>query len=65
MVPEAMSGLYSGNARVTSRPGDPGPALGDISSALFAVIRILAALRHRDVTGKGQRVDVAMLDMMR
>jgi len=42
----------------------PAGALGDISSALFAVIGILAALRHRDVTGRGQQVDVAMLDSM-
>jgi len=37
-------------------------AIGDISSALFAVIGILAALRHRDRTGEGQFVDIAMLD---
>ena len=39
-------------------------ALGDISSGLFAVIGILAALRHRDATGRGQHVDVAMLDAL-
>jgi crotonobetainyl-CoA:carnitine CoA-transferase CaiB-like acyl-CoA transferase len=37
-------------------------ALGDISSALFGTIGILAALRHRERTGEGQQVDVAMLD---
>ena len=37
-------------------------ALGDISTALFSVIGILAALRHRDSTGLGQRVDLAMYD---
>ena len=42
----------------------PVGALGDISSALFAVIGILAALRHRDHTGLGQYVDIAMLDAM-
>ena len=42
----------------------PVGALGDISSALFAVIGILAALRHRDRTGEGQHVDIAMLDAM-
>ena len=65
MVPEAMSGLYE-----YSRQGDepprviPAGALGDISSALFAVIGVQAALRHRDHTGKGQLVDIAMLDAM-
>jgi crotonobetainyl-CoA:carnitine CoA-transferase CaiB-like acyl-CoA transferase len=37
-------------------------ALGDISSALFATIGVLAALRHRDRTGQGQHIDVAMYD---
>ena len=37
-------------------------ALGDISSGLFATIGILAALRQRDRTGEGQRVDIAMYD---
>ncbi len=65
MVPEAMSGIYD----FACPPGEsprvtPVGALGDISSALFAVIGILAALRHRDATGLGQRVDVAMFDSM-
>ena len=65
MVPEAMSGLYE-----YSRLGDepprviPAGALGDISSALFAVIGVQAALRHRERTGRGQMVDIAMLDAM-
>jgi crotonobetainyl-CoA:carnitine CoA-transferase CaiB-like acyl-CoA transferase len=45
----------------TPRPNPVG-ALGDISTALFATIGILAALRHRDATGEGQRVDIAMYD---
>jgi len=63
-VVEAMSGIYqykSGDQPPTTIPVG---ALGDISSALFAVIGILAALRHRDRTGEGQHVDVAMLDAM-
>ena len=42
----------------------PAGALGDISSALFAVIGVLAALRHRDRTGEGQYVDISMFDSM-
>ncbi len=65
MVPEAMSGLYEYARRGDEPPRViPAGALGDISSALFTVIGILAAIRHRDVTGKGQHVDVAMLDSM-
>lgn len=64
-VAEAMGGLYEPNRRA----GEPPPvvvagALGDNASALFAVIGVLAALRHRERTGRGQHVDVAMYDAM-
>jgi len=62
-IAEAMSGIYE----FKRPPGEPpvvAPvgALGDISTALFGVIGVLAALRHRDRTGEGQYVDIAMLD---
>ena len=62
-IVEAMSGIYAWAQR-PGEPPRPNPvgALGDISSALFGVIGILAALRHRDRTGVGQYVDIAMLD---
>ena len=59
-----MSGIYENSRGRAAAPGDPVGALGDVSSALFGVIGILAALRQRDRTGDGQRVDVAMLDSM-
>jgi crotonobetainyl-CoA:carnitine CoA-transferase CaiB-like acyl-CoA transferase len=60
-----MAGLYE----PTRREGEPPPvvvagALGDNAAALFAVIGLLAALRLRDITGRGQHVDVAMYDAM-
>lgn len=62
-VVEAMSGIYEYKRRPGRRPmANPVGALGDISSALFGVIGILAALRHRDLTGQGQYIDIAMLD---
>ena len=64
-VVEAMSGIYE-YKRPPGQPPVPAPAgaLGDIGTSLFGVIGVLAALRHRDATGKGQWVDVAMLDAM-
>ncbi|HEY8154960.1 MAG TPA: CaiB/BaiF CoA-transferase family protein [Myxococcota bacterium] len=64
-VAEAMSGLYEPNRK----EGQPPPvvvagALGDVGTALFAVIGTLAALRHRERTGLGQHVDLAMFDAM-
>ena len=62
-IVEAMSGIYAFK-QLPDQPPVVGPvgALGDISSAMFAVIGTLAALRARDETGEGQYVDVAMLD---
>jgi crotonobetainyl-CoA:carnitine CoA-transferase CaiB-like acyl-CoA transferase len=62
-IAEAMSGIYD-YVLVGDEIPRPNPvgALGDISSALFATIGILAALRHRDATGEGQRIDIAMYD---
>ena len=64
-VAEAMGGLYE----PTRKPGQApnvvvAGALGDNGSALFGVIGALAALRHRERTGRGQHVDVAMYDSM-
>lgn len=64
-IAEAMSGIYE-----FKRQGDAPPlvapmgGLGDIGSGLFAVIGVLAALRQREATGRGQRVDIAMLDAL-
>jgi formyl-CoA transferase len=64
-IAEAMSGLYE-YKRDQGEPPQVGPAgaLGDIGTSLFAAIGVLAALRHRDRTGRGQYVDVAMFDAM-
>lgn len=61
-IVEAMSGIYDWKNPDAAPVTIPVGALGDISSGLFAVIGILAALRHRDRTGEGQYVDIAMLD---
>jgi crotonobetainyl-CoA:carnitine CoA-transferase CaiB-like acyl-CoA transferase len=58
---------YSG---VTSMVGDPNDApyiplvgMGDVSTGVHAALAILAALRYRDRTGKGQHLDIALLDV--
>jgi crotonobetainyl-CoA:carnitine CoA-transferase CaiB-like acyl-CoA transferase len=62
---------YSGWTRLTadsvepgSKPVVPGAYHGDLDPALFAVISILGAIRHRDKTGEGQMIDVSQLDVM-
>jgi len=64
-VAEAMSGIYDYKIEPGRPPMvSPVGALGDIGTALFGTIGVLAALRHRDRTGEGQYVDVAMFDAM-
>ncbi len=61
-IVQAMGGVMS----ITGPAGGPmtriGTSMGDITAGMFTAIGILAALRHRDQTGQGQMVDVAMLD---
>ncbi len=64
-VAEAMSGIYDWSRAPGARPVvNPVGGLGDIGSAMFAVIGVLAALLQRAETGRGQHVDVAMFDAM-
>jgi crotonobetainyl-CoA:carnitine CoA-transferase CaiB-like acyl-CoA transferase len=62
---EAMSGAYEFKRPPEQAPiGSPMGGLGDIVTALFAVIGIQAGLRQRDRTGRPQQIDVAMFDAM-
>lgn len=62
MVVQAMGGIMS----VTGHPGGPptrvGSSIGDITAGLFTAIGVNAALYHRERTGRGTMIDVAMLD---
>ncbi|MBC8232365.1 CoA transferase [bacterium] len=62
MIIQAMGGIVS----ITGEPGRPpvrvGASIGDMTAAMYTVIGILSALHHRERTGEGQLVDVAMLD---
>ena len=43
-------------------PQKVGVAVADLFTGMYAVTAILAALRHRDLTGQGQAIDMALLD---
>jgi itaconate CoA-transferase len=63
MLVQAESGVIS----VTGSPDEPakvGISIADISSGLYAYSSILAALIQRNTTGKGQRIDISMLDCL-
>jgi crotonobetainyl-CoA:carnitine CoA-transferase CaiB-like acyl-CoA transferase len=57
---EAMTGLCKLTAYPDGPPLKPGVAYADAVSGLHAAFAILAALRHRRRTGKGQHIDLAM-----
>ncbi|QNF95910.1 CoA transferase [Janibacter sp. YB324] len=61
LVAQAVGGLMSVTGSADSGPMKSGVALVDIVTGLHATIGILAALRHRDRTGEGQRVEVNLL----
>jgi crotonobetainyl-CoA:carnitine CoA-transferase CaiB-like acyl-CoA transferase len=64
-IAEAMSGAYEWKRAPGTPPvANPMGGLGDIGSAVMGVIGVLTALRHRDRTGEGQRVDISMFDAM-
>jgi glutaryl-CoA transferase len=60
---QGMGGLMSITGTETSGPLKVGVAIADISTGLYAAIAILGALHARANTGKGQRIDMALLDV--
>ena len=62
-IAQALGGLMSVTGERDGQPQRVGVALVDVLTATHAVIGILAALRHRDVTGQGQHLDLALLDV--
>lgn len=62
IIGQAMGGLMSVSGWPDSPPTRSGTAMGDVLAGLYCCIGILAALKGRDVTGKGQSVDVSLVD---
>ena len=62
LLAQAMGGIMS----ITGEPdGDPvkvGVGVADLMAGMYGAVSILAALRHRDATGEGQQIDIALLD---
>lgn len=62
MVVQGMGGLMSLTGVPEGPPVRVGTSVGDITAGLFAVAGILGALHDRKRTGRGQMVDISMLD---
>jgi len=63
---QAQGGLMSITGEPDGAPGGGpqkvGVAVADLMTGMYAVAGILAALRHAEATGEGQRIDLALLD---
>lgn len=64
LLVQAMGGLMSVTGPGPGQPTKAGVALVDVITGLHAAVGILAALRHRDATGQGQRVEVNLLSSL-
>lgn len=61
LLVQALGGLMSITGQPDGAPQKVGVALVDVVAGLFAAVGILAAVRHRERTGAGQRVEVDLL----
>ncbi|GAA6191069.1 CaiB/BaiF CoA-transferase family protein [Phaeobacter sp. NW0010-22] len=60
---QGMSGLMSITGEPEGQPQKSGVAITDIFTGIYAVTGILSALHQRETTGRGQHVDMALLDV--
>lgn len=64
LLVQAVGGLMSITGPDPATPTKAGVALVDVITGLHATVGILAAVRHRDATGQGQRVDVNLMSSL-
>jgi len=66
LLAQGMGGIMSITGQPEGKPGSEpmkvGVGITDIMTGMYSAVAILAALRHRDRTGEGQHIDMALLD---
>lgn len=60
---QGMSGLMSVTGDPAGQPQKTGVAIVDLFTGVYAVVGVLAALHQRQATGRGQQVDMALMDV--
>jgi len=64
IIIQGMSGIMDLTGAPDGEPQKTGVAFADIFTGLYGVIAIQAALAHRNISGRGQHIDMALLDTM-
>lgn len=59
---QALGGIMSLTGEPEGEPMKVGVPIADITCGVYAAVGILAALRHRDATGRGQHLDLSLFD---
>lgn len=62
VVSQAMGGIMSFTGFAENPPTKCGPSIGDVTAGMNLVIGVLAALYRAKTTGKGERVEVSLVD---
>lgn len=64
LIAQAMSGLMSVTGLRGGQPTRVGISLGDVVPGLYGALAAVSAIHERSLTGKGQHIDIAMLDSL-
>lgn len=59
---QVMGGIMSLTGEPAGLPMKVGVGIVDLVTGMYAIVDILAALRHPDITGQGQHIDIPLLD---
>ncbi len=59
---QAMGGVMSLTGEPDGEPMKVGVSIADMMAGMYAGMSILAAVRHQQITGEGQHIDISMLD---
>ena len=62
VIVQGAGGVMSITGEPDGGPVRPGFSLGDVAAGLYCAIGVLAAVRERDESGRGQMVDISMVD---
>lgn len=62
LMAQGFGGIMSVTGEPDGAPMKVGVGIADVMCGMYATVGILAALRHRDRTGEGQHIDLALVD---